>query len=90
MGSNRTGDDRASFEFGTLTYSIAWEPTPRGVGSRIAKLTPSRKIAKTQPRKPSSKPDMRNCAVCGQSFDARSLTQVVHHDANPHEPLNQE
>ncbi|HYD89076.1 MAG TPA: hypothetical protein VEA80_16485 [Vitreimonas sp.] len=34
-----------------------------------------------------SQPDMRTCPVCGQTYDARLLAQVYHHDDGPHEPL---
>ncbi|MEQ1490473.1 MAG: hypothetical protein ABL932_07995 [Terricaulis sp.] len=27
------------------------------------------------------------CGVCGQAFDVADLDQVFHHDAGPHEPL---
>jgi len=42
---------------------------------------------RTRPANP-SKPDMHTCAVCGQTYDARSLAQAYHHDEQPHEPLS--
>jgi hypothetical protein len=62
------------------------EPASNAVGSGIAKLPPIEELAKLQPRKP-GRPDMRTCAVCGQRFDARDLSLLVHHDSEPHKPL---
>lgn len=50
---------------------------------------PHRKLApldlKPPPRDP-SKPDMRVCKVCGQSYDATRLDAAYHHTSEPHEP----
>lgn len=34
-----------------------------------------------------SRPQMTDCATCGQSFDLRKLALAYYHDAQPHEPL---
>lgn len=34
-----------------------------------------------------SKPDMRTCDVCGQTFDMRDLDHADHHTKEPHEPV---